>query len=547
MIIGQVFGLICDVVDDHCDPYSIDFKEAVLTQMAATSKDSMMVDTDPWSIFLQSIRLRLRICISLDPRCSSYSRRLRNFPKFMNRFSVVWTDSWPEISYSDCCKQTLLADGWDVRESGVMANFLSKGYILATSFTSRAQLAIARRQNFNMRRFFAALSLFKEIYADNSTFHRVYSDRLQLGLTRLKLAESDTLMIQESMISIAEDAKEKLATADELRMKLLEDSSLLETETDKLEALNRKIGSYELDIFRKREVARKALLAGNPHLDVMKGALGMVGRADLGELSALSTPLEGVEDVFAALTVLMAGRLTHIPTQKSGRVREKDRSWDKVRKTLLANINALLTELESFQYSVEAGSLHRINLREVRQYLLLDHFKPEVIERRSEVAGAICAWIISAVRYWDIVESIEPLRHEIDFLHSGLQAKLDERRELNETIATLSSRKDKTEQRFTEASAVSSEAGRLAENCELRLDLAKRLISALEVERDDWQLKLETLAQEENCTVGTSDNESLLLMHTRAAIAPFPHYFFPSRVECRRNNADPTTTSCIRF
>ena len=455
------------------------------------------VNADPWITFLENTRTNLRVCITLVPLTTSYSRRQKLFPKCLNPFYVIRMNTYPDSAFSDCCRQLLRSNGWEDQDSAALATFFPKAFLSAAKFYGEAKLAVVRQQVFNLRSYFSLLTHFNDLFMTKSSALQVSMDQFQLGLTRLQIAENDTLVIQDNLLTIADDAKEKLATVDELRMKLLSESNLVEVESNKLSALNRNIEAYDADIERKSEVARKALLEGGPHLDVMRGALNMVGRVELGDLSSLKSLPEGVEDVFAALTVLLAGKLAHVPVQRSGRVRETDRSWEKVRKTTLANVNALLGELERFQNSAEEGSLPRINLREIRPFLLLSHFRAEIIERRSEVAGALCAWIISAVRYWDIVESIEPVRHEIELIRVSLIAKLEEQRKLNELISTLSARRDRMQLLYNETLAASNEANRLAENSEKRLILAKRLIQSLQDERDTWLHNLRALREED--------------------------------------------------
>ena len=54
----------------------------------------------------------------------------------------------------------------------------------------------------------------------------------------------------------------------------------------------------------------------------------------------------GVEDVYGAVMVLLAGINPHVYVQKNGRVRDKDRTWDAAKKALLSNINSFLDELK---------------------------------------------------------------------------------------------------------------------------------------------------------------------------------------------------------
>lgn len=54
---------------------------------------------------------------------------------------------------------------------------------------------------------------------------------------------------------------------------------------------------------------------------------------DLGECKTMGTPPKGVDDVFAATMVLLAGTSPSVITTKAGKV--KDRSWDASKKQLL--------------------------------------------------------------------------------------------------------------------------------------------------------------------------------------------------------------------
>lgn len=47
------------------------------------------------------------------------------------------------------------------------------------------------------------------------------------------------------------------------------------------------------------------------------------------------------DDVFASVMVLLAGINPNIIVQKSGRVREKERTWEFAKKALLGNVNVL--------------------------------------------------------------------------------------------------------------------------------------------------------------------------------------------------------------
>ena len=57
--------------------------------------------------------------------------------------------------------------------------------------------------------------------------------------------------------------------------------------------------------------------------------------------------------------ILLAGINPNIIVQKSGKVREKERTWDAVKKALLGNVNGFLDELKGFKQNVDDGTVAR--------------------------------------------------------------------------------------------------------------------------------------------------------------------------------------------
>jgi hypothetical protein len=75
---------------------------------------------------------------------------------------------------------------------------------------------------------------------------------------------------------------------------------------------------------------------------------------------------------------LLAGLDDNIVTTKKGKV--KDRSWGGAKKQMLGNIKGFVETLKKFKDISDAGNVPDINWKEVRPYLLLEHFNYETIK-----------------------------------------------------------------------------------------------------------------------------------------------------------------------
>lgn len=73
----------------------------------------------------------------------------------------------------------------------------------------------------------------------------------------------------------------------------------------------------------------------------------------------------------------------------------------------------LMAVLQEFKGAVDDGSVPEVNIREVRPFLDLEHFKVEVIEKRNSAAAGLCSWVLNIVQYYDIVRTVEPKRRAL--------------------------------------------------------------------------------------------------------------------------------------
>ena len=154
-------------------------------------------------------------------------------------------------------------------------------------------------------------------------------------------------------------------------------------------------------------------IAAVPAVEAATAALDAVNVKHLRECKTMSKPPPGVDDVFGAVMVLFAGVKGSgiggaIAVQKNGKVLDKDRGWDAAKKALLGNPRSCLEELKAFKETFDAGMVPEINWREVRPFLRLEHFTPEIIAGKNSAAAGLCDWVINIVMYHDVVPTVEP-------------------------------------------------------------------------------------------------------------------------------------------
>lgn len=143
-----------------------------------------------------------------------------------------------------------------------------------------------------------------------------------------------------------------------------------------------------------REDAERDLEAAIPAVQRAMAALNSLDKKDLGECKTMAKPPPGVDDVFAAVTVLLAGVLKSVVCAKNGKVKDKDKTWDAAKKALLMDVKSFLDQLLAFKEAVDANRVPEGNWKDVRTYLELPHFNAETIRTKNSVAAGLCAWVV---------------------------------------------------------------------------------------------------------------------------------------------------------
>ena len=221
---------------------------------------------------------------------------------------------------------------------------------------------------------------------------------------------------KEQLEAAKEDA------AEELEARVAEETEQVAAETQAAAVETKACEEIQLEVSIKQRETEADLAKAEPAVDAAMAALETLNRKDLGECKTMTTPPKGVDDIFAAVVVLLAGVEPNVIIQKNGKVRTENRSWDAAKRALLSNIQGFIDTLKTFKAKVDAGLVPDVNWREVRPYLELEHFTPENILTKNRAAAGVCSWVVNIVTYRDIVVTVEPKRQALREATAQLEA-----------------------------------------------------------------------------------------------------------------------------
>ena len=502
------------------DLYSKDEKEAIINSMTNKAKGAgySPEPASVWSYFISKIRENLHCCLCFSPVGDNLRVRARRFPALASCTVIDWFQPWPEQALASVGSKVLASVELGSPEvAKAVEHFMPTAFVAVNAMCKSFAASESKYVYTTPKSYLEMLNLYKVMLAKRRDDMDRSMHRLQSGIEKLFRAANDVVELETNLKIMLESAEEKRAIAEEIAKNVQREREVVELENDKAKVEEAKVAVIQAEVAVKQADASRDLEQAEPALIRANGALESLDRRDLGNCKTMAKPPAGVDDVFGAVMVLLAGVNPNVIVQKSGRVRDKDRTWDASKKALLGNVNGFLDELKAFKFNIDEGSVPEINWKEVRPFLQLEHFNQEAIEKKNSAAAGLCSWVINIVNYYDIVLEVEPKRIALRAANEQLNEANAQLQTVRDRVAALQERLDILTVEYNEAEASRKEAQSVAEKGKMKLELANRLTSALGSEKVRWGEGIERLRIERTLLVG----DCLLASAFISYIGPF--------------------------
>jgi dynein heavy chain, axonemal len=350
---------------------------------------------------------------------------------------------------------------------------------------------------------YASLLKQKNIDSNNAV------ERLENGLMKLKETAAIVQTLEAELKIKLVAAEEKKVKAEGIAEVVAKEKAVVEKETAMATEEAAKCAVIQEEVTKIATDAQNDLDAAEPLVAKAMEALNTLNKKELGECKTMSKPPSGVDDVFSAVMVLVAGvkkddgsgnDLTDVQVSKSGKVR--DRSWGAAKKALLGNVSGFLDALLNYKKYVDEFVVPTINWKEVRQYLSKDTFDVDIISGKNKAAAGLCSWVINIVTYYDTIVGVEPKRQALAAAKQKLATASEQLKVVNERVAVLNEKLSKLRAEYDAASKEKQEAIDTVEKGKLKLDLAQRLTTALASENVRWAENVVQLKANEKLLTG---------------------------------------------
>merc|ERR1719230_262958 len=297
--------------------------------------------------------MNLHVSLCFSPVGDGFKNRAARFPALVNCTVIDWFQPWPKAALRSVGKKHI--DEIEMHDENVreaIINFLPFSFESVAEVSAKFLAAERRHVHTTPKSFLELLNLYGKTLADKRRFFEQAIDRLNNGLQKLRETSESVAELEESLKVQLVEAEEKRVAAEALAEQVGKDKAIVEEKTAiaDVEAKNANEISEKVSIQAKN--CADDLAKAEPAVEEAMKALDTLNKKDLSECKTMLKPPAGVDGVFAATQVLLAGVHPNVVINKRGQVKDK----------------------------ADAGEVPAINWKEVRPYLADETFTVEVMQ-----------------------------------------------------------------------------------------------------------------------------------------------------------------------
>ncbi|CBJ30911.1 Dynein heavy chain family dynein heavy chain [Ectocarpus siliculosus] len=469
------------------DLFAVDEVDSIVNNMTSKVKAEGLVPDrkNCWEFFIKLIRKNLHVVLAFSPVGDDFRNRAKKFPALVNCTVIDWFQPWPRDALFSVGRKFL--SEMDLGSDGIRAaieRFLPLSFKVVNTAAEAFKAAERRHVYTTPKSFLELLKLYNVLLSSKRESQDNAIERLTTGLHKLRETKDAVTSLEEDLKIKLEDAEQKKTVAEGIAETVSREKAIVEVETAKAQVQAEQVAKTQAEVSIKQRDTEADLAKAEPAVEAAMAALDTLNKKDLGECKTMGTPPKGVDDVFAATMVLLAGTSPSVITTKAGKV--KDRSWDAAKKQLLGDIGGYIELLKGLKAGVDDNTIPAICWKEIRPFLALEHFTVDIIQSKNSAAAGVCSFVLNIVMYYDIVVTVEPKRLALAEANEQLNEANSTLKQVQEQVAELEAKLAKLTAEFNAANKDKQEALESVSKGQRKLDLAQRLTGALSSENDRW-------------------------------------------------------------
>ncbi|KAI8619674.1 dynein heavy chain [Chytriomyces sp. MP71] len=467
-------------------------------------REGAMLDSadDLYKWFTHQVMKNLHIVFTMNPPEGGLSSRAATSPALFNRCVLNWMGDWADQAFYQVGKEftdTLDLDKSDYaapstfpvvyRElpmpltyrSSVMNAFVHvhKSLHEVNTKLSRSQ---GRYNHVTPRHYLDFINHYVKLYHEKRSDLEERQRHINVGLDKMKDTVLKVEELRKSLAIKKAELEEKNTLANEKLKKMVTGQNEAEQQKAIAIKMQEEIAKQSIMIEERSGIVKADLANAEPAVEEAQKAVSGIKKSDLNEVQSMANPPEKVKLAMESVCILLGGKVD---------------SWKAVQQIIkkadfIPNIVNYNTDKMSKKIRDEVN----------KTYLSNPNFNFETINHASKACGPLVKWVIAQVKYATILDSVGPLRAEVQQLEENANQAKVKAAETEAAIADLESNithyKDEYAVLISETQALKAEM----EKVKSRVDRSLALLENLSSENERWSESSQTFDEEMSTIVG---------------------------------------------
>ena len=454
------------------------------------------------------VKANNHIVFAMSPLGEEFLNRLRMFPAFVNCCTIDWFTEWPEEALIGVGEGALVDFEEELDIKGLISPLVQMFKFIHKSverITIRYRAELRRHNYVTPTSYQEQLNLFKIILGNKNEENTVAINRLKNGIKKQRQANEDVEALQERL-----KREEPILKQTEEDVKIM----LVKLSKDREEADEAKrVVAKEEDLAKQSEkeateiatMVQTEVEAANIDLEKTLEKISLLTQNNLNEINSFLNPPFKIKFVMIALSFQL---LTSKETATKANMDELEFEaffWDLAKKTQLSNSKVLLDKLQNY----DKNNIDPLKIKKIGEHIL-NHPKRNQKWTDQEMQGSnkanyyLFLFVNSIIQYHEFYEKTKPLRAKYDECMLILEEKKQFLALKMEELDKVNKKLKELQDLYDEKIAQMDNLKKQIDECNLKLERAKRLTDLLSDENERWQEEIVILENKSKLLPGNT-------------------------------------------
>lgn len=487
-----------EIADLFTEDEKINITNMLSSKYRGASQDEI------YGFFIDKVREKLHVVLCFSPVGDTFRTRSRRFPALVNSTVIDWFQPWPEKALEDVSRKFL--HNIDLGEEEVRKNII-KFMPYSFSVVNKAAKAVYERERrfiYNTpKSFLELIKLYTNMLENKRRVLQDDKDNYEKGLKKLIKTKEEVNLLEQDLVIKQLEVDEMKSEADKVAEVVGKEKEIVEEQNSKAKVKRDDCAKTKAQVEKQQKECQADVDKLQPMVESALKRVKDINETDIKTVRGYNSPPTGIDKVLNCIQYMFAGVPGYTDNIELSRQKlPKNLDWAGAKKEILNKADVLINNLKSFPEEVAKNRVPDQNFREIAKFFTDPTFTEELMVKKSPAAASMYVFVVNMRSYYEAMKEMIPKQNLLEDAKIILAEKVEQLTEVEIQVADLNQKLAVKQKELDEATAKKEAAQQQADNCNKKLSLARRLVSALDSEEKRWSTSIEELTLKLNVLVG---------------------------------------------